>query len=192
MASKIRVDQIQTADGTGTIALQNQLSGMTSASMPAGSVLQVVTASGIPSGYTSITKNTDTVAALYGVSTANRAYATLATVNITPVRTNSKFYVWTNVGMGGSTHSNRGAFGIILVKDNTTGYDRSNYPYYQASVSMQNYGIDQSQHHVIPTTGSLAAITFDLKGYAYNEGSGSASQIVSFRLAQITVMEIAG
>ena len=50
MASKIKVDQIQTADGTGTIALQNQLSGMTTASlptltsaeMPAGSVLQVV------------------------------------------------------------------------------------------------------------------------------------------------------
>ena len=41
MASKIKVDQLQTADGTGTIALQNQLSGMTSASMPSGSVLQV-------------------------------------------------------------------------------------------------------------------------------------------------------
>ena len=39
---KIKVDQIQTADGSGTIALQNQLSGMTSASMPTGSVLQVV------------------------------------------------------------------------------------------------------------------------------------------------------
>jgi len=59
MASKIKVDQIQTGDGTGTIALQNQLSGMTHASvptlttghiptlteaqMPAGSVLQVQT-----------------------------------------------------------------------------------------------------------------------------------------------------
>jgi len=42
MASKIKVDQIQTGDGTGTIALQNQLSGMTSASMPTGSVLQVL------------------------------------------------------------------------------------------------------------------------------------------------------
>ena len=41
MASKIKVDQIQTADGTGTIALQNQLSGMTSASMPTGAVLAV-------------------------------------------------------------------------------------------------------------------------------------------------------
>jgi hypothetical protein len=45
MASKIKVDQIQTADGTGTIALQNQLSGMTTASLPTGSVLQVVSAS---------------------------------------------------------------------------------------------------------------------------------------------------
>ena len=49
MASKIKVDQIQTADGSGTIALQNQLSGMTTASlpstllssqMPSGSVVQ--------------------------------------------------------------------------------------------------------------------------------------------------------
>ena len=35
MASKIKVDQLETADGTGTIALQNQLSGMTTASLPA-------------------------------------------------------------------------------------------------------------------------------------------------------------
>ena len=42
MASKIKVDQIQTADGSGTIALQNQLSGMTTASLPTGSVVQVV------------------------------------------------------------------------------------------------------------------------------------------------------
>ncbi len=54
MASKIKVDQLETADGSGTIALQNQLSGMTTASLPAlgsaqmptGSVLQVVSANG--------------------------------------------------------------------------------------------------------------------------------------------------
>ena len=52
MASKVKVDQLETLDGTGTIALQNQLSGMTTASlptltsaeMPTGSVLQVVSA----------------------------------------------------------------------------------------------------------------------------------------------------
>ena len=50
MASKIKVDTLETANGSGTIALSNQLSGMTTASlptltsaeMPSGSVLQVV------------------------------------------------------------------------------------------------------------------------------------------------------
>ena len=42
MASKIKVDQLETADGTGTIALQNQLSGLTNASMPTGATLQTV------------------------------------------------------------------------------------------------------------------------------------------------------
>ena len=44
MASKVKVDQLETLDGSGTIALQNQLSGMTGVSMPTGSVLQVVRA----------------------------------------------------------------------------------------------------------------------------------------------------
>ncbi len=50
MASKIKVDTLETANGSGTIALSNQLSGMTTASLPAlgsaqmpsGSVLQVI------------------------------------------------------------------------------------------------------------------------------------------------------
>jgi hypothetical protein len=50
MASKIKVDTLETANGSGTIALSNQLSGMTTASlptltsaeMPVGSSIQVV------------------------------------------------------------------------------------------------------------------------------------------------------
>ena len=57
MASKIKVDQLETADGSGTIALQNQLSGMTGASMPTGSVLQVV--------HTTITDATTTTSTTY-------------------------------------------------------------------------------------------------------------------------------
>tara|TARA_R100000541_G_scaffold2080_2_gene7521 strand:- start:122 stop:706 length:585 start_codon:yes stop_codon:yes gene_type:complete len=63
MASKIKVDQIQTADGSGTIALQNQLSGMTTASvptldytkLPAGSIIQTVHMVNTRSGNTSST-----------------------------------------------------------------------------------------------------------------------------------------
>ena len=77
MASKIKVDQIQTGDGTGTIALQNQLSGMTSASMPTGSVLQVVQTS----------TNTQIV------DTTTDANVDLMSVNITPSSSSSKVLV---------------------------------------------------------------------------------------------------
>jgi len=83
MASKIKVDQIQTADGTGTIALQNQLSGMTSTSMPTGSVLQVVQG-------TVLSTQTLTTSATYvdaGIS-----------ASITPTSANSKILVTATLG----------------------------------------------------------------------------------------------
>ena len=45
MASKLKTDILETVSGSGTIALTNQLSGMTSASVPTGSVVQVINAS---------------------------------------------------------------------------------------------------------------------------------------------------
>jgi len=64
MASKIKVDQIQTGDGTGTIALQNQLSGMTTASMPTGSLSQLQ----YTSGTTNLTATSTTKVSLISVS----------------------------------------------------------------------------------------------------------------------------
>ena len=81
MASKIKVDQIQTADGSGTISLQNQLSGMTGASMPTGSVLQVVQGI-LTEPYASTTADT---------------WLDVVTVNITPSSTSSKIYVSFNL-----------------------------------------------------------------------------------------------
>jgi hypothetical protein len=77
MASKIKVDELETADGSGTIALQNQLSGLTSASMPTGSVLQVVQTS----------TNTQIV------NTSSGANVDLMSVNITPSSSSSKVLV---------------------------------------------------------------------------------------------------
>tara|TARA_R110000764_G_scaffold187181_1_gene272589 strand:+ start:2060 stop:2623 length:564 start_codon:yes stop_codon:yes gene_type:complete len=77
MASKIKVDQIQTIDGTGTIALQNQLSGLTSASMPTGSVLQVVQ-----------TVKTDTA-----THTGTSWSSAIMSASITPVSASSKILV---------------------------------------------------------------------------------------------------
>ena len=82
MASKIKVDQIQTADGTGTIALQNQISGMTGASMPTGSVLQVL----------NVVMTTPTAAAITGWNDI-----TPLVLTITPSSTSSKILVQANV-----------------------------------------------------------------------------------------------
>ena len=93
MASKIKVDQIQTADGTGTIALQNQLSGMTTASlpalgsaqMPAGSVVQHVNSALSGSGSSSsVTSWFDT-----GLS-----------ITITPKLSSSNLVVFFTQGIG--------------------------------------------------------------------------------------------
>ena len=100
MASKIKVDELETADGTGTIALQNQISGMTTASLPTGSVLQVV------SGHLSA-----------GFTTTSGSYVdTGLTATITPSATSSKIYVTVQ-----SNFSNgEGYVGMInLMRDST-------------------------------------------------------------------------
>jgi hypothetical protein len=115
MASKIKVDQIQTADGTGTIALQNQLSGMTTASLPtittdklgAGAVLQVVT--NMPNlGSHSLSTSSWTE-----VSSSFRQA-------ITPIYSNSKLIIEVLFMFGGNNSSNLTHFKI---HDQTNGAD---------------------------------------------------------------------
>ena len=131
-----------------------------------------------------------TASALYGLA-GGRVYADLTSVTITPTNANSKFYIAISCGMSGTAPSNRGAFGIALVKDNTTGYERATYPWYPAASNVSEYGPDQNQTHIVDAT-SASAVTFYFKGYMYNEGSGNQAQAGSFRNAHITVMEIAG
>ena len=106
MASKIKVDQLETADGTGTIALQNQLSGMTTASvptldytkMPSGSIIQVVNTT---------TGSNGTIA-----SNSNSYSDTgFLTGTITPLHTGSKIYVkWS--GFIPHVNPNNGNYGV--------------------------------------------------------------------------------
>ena len=86
MASKLKTDVLETVSGSGTIALTNQLSGMTTASlptltsaeMPSGSVLQVVSAT--------------STAAVATTSGSLQEY-TGCSVTITPSSTTSKIIV---------------------------------------------------------------------------------------------------
>ena len=96
MASKIKVDQIQTADGSGTISLQNQLSGMTSASLPTGSVLQVV----VGETTAQTVMNTDTYT------------ATSVTASITPSSTSSTILVSLTSNMESNGAGERAKFAI--------------------------------------------------------------------------------
>ena len=84
MASKIKVDELETGNGSGTIALQNQLSGMTTASLPSGSVIQVQ--SGI---LTATYSQTASAWADIGLSVA-----------ITPSATSSKILISLSVALG--------------------------------------------------------------------------------------------
>jgi len=100
MASKIKVDQLQTVDGSGTIALQNQLSGMTIASMPTGSVLQVV----------QTTSNT-------GVTVTANTYTTIGSnVVITPSSASSKVLVQLTAG---SMAYNAGDIAMRITRNGT-------------------------------------------------------------------------
>ena len=81
MTSKLKTDILETVSGSGTIALTNQLSGMTHASMPSGSVLQVVHVKG---------SATDTT------TTSTSYVASGLQASITPMYSNSKILVTFN------------------------------------------------------------------------------------------------
>ena len=147
MASKIKVDQLETADGSGTIALQNQLSGMTSASMPTGAVLQVVISE----------HSTQT-----NLSTAT--YTDIGhSATITPSSTASKIFVmWiahARTSIAGS------GFGTKLVRGSTAVWtSNSNYSQYYA-----NAGEIHSSHNIsyIDSPSTTSATTYKLQASSY-------------------------
>ena len=140
MASKIKVDQLETADGTGTIALQNQLSGLTTASLPTvttdklgtGAVLQVV--------YASIST---------AVTTSSSTFSDIGiTASITPTSASNHIYVeWfapdnrketgaTNLGMKIYRQVNGGGYSSIADVLGGWGWTNSNVTFSAGSSSI--------------------------------------------------------
>jgi hypothetical protein len=104
MTSKLKTDILETVSGSGTIALTNQLSGMTSASVPAGSILQTLTAN-----YNS---NIDS-------STSSDIEATSALrVSITPFSSSSRFLVTTTYQVTVATGN---TLAVVKAKRSTDG-----------------------------------------------------------------------
>ena len=179
MASKIKVDQIQTADGTGTIALQNQLSGMTTASLPAlgsaqmptGSVLQVVQGT-----------------MLAGIGSSSTTWAaTGLDATITPTSSSSKILVMAGGWLGVPASANHAA--LTLYRGSTDlgpaygfGDSYTESGGYTESFASFNY-LDS------PSTTSATEYEVYLRRGA---GSGTVEFGSSVRLSTIILMEIAG
>jgi hypothetical protein len=171
MASKIKVDQIQTGDGTGTIALQNQLSGLTSASMPTGSVLQVV--------------NTSTTAEQ---STTSESWVdTNLSLSITPSATTSKIHIQYSFQSVYLTVASTGCSFRIL-RDTTSLFtpNREYAIYNSAGVGYWHYG-----DIALDSPSTTSSVTYKIQVINYNTNPVIISAN-SFYKNTITLTEIAG
>ena len=174
MASKIKVDQLETADGSGTIALQNQLSGLTSSSMPTGSVLQVVEG-------THATNET---------TTSTSYVATNLDAVITPSSTSSKILV--NITFpadfeGSVTHSG-GDYAIY--RDSTHILAMNGDSFYTNQSGGGNVGVNASLQK-LDSPNSTSAITYKLYMRARNSNTTMKS-CHNGGMGTVTLMEIKG
>ena len=172
MTSKLKTDILETVSGSGTIALTNQLSGMTDASMPSGSVVQVVQLYVANSGTVSTT------------STSLVASGIIAT--ITPKYIGSTIIVNWISSMGIATDNGKAKMYI---------YDGS----WAAMAGSANYHIGYSQtgkNPYAPTVFSGNVITTDLDALSFQPyihvSSGTYSFIHGLSSYALTLTEIKG
>ena len=176
MASKIKVDQLETADGTGTIALQNQFSGLASASMPTGSVLQVVYSS-----YTTALNSTSTTFVETGASAV-----------ITPSSTSSKILIQISQHMGLYDNDSDTGCGYKIDRNGTdvwssaTAYD--SYAYTSGGDASEMRGRAFLQY--LDSPNSTSALTY--KTFMKNHSSGAFTAQQNSNPTMFVLMEIAG
>jgi len=191
MASKIKVDQIQTGDGTGTIALQNQLSGLTSASMPTGSVLQVVSAT-----------KTDTQV----ISSSSFVDITGLSATITPSSSSNKIYVSVNVSFSGVANAYiafqilRGTTEILKNTESGTGIECAGGSVINSSGNIP-YSVLKESMSGLDSPSTTSATTYKVQISPKRTGTETATVNRSYSLGDdnqyrtvstITLMEIAG
>ena len=163
MASKIKVDQIQTGDGTGTIALQNQLSGMTDASMPTGSVVQVVNAD-------------------YGTQVAmtSSSFADIGlSANITPKYNNSRILVIADIS-GVTYHAGYAAIATMQILRGST------------VISLKRFGayFNAGNDAYVDLPNTTSATTYKVQGANNNGGTSVTWQPSSQGNSRLTLIEI--
>jgi hypothetical protein len=170
MASKIKVDELETADGSGTIALQNQLSGMTSASMPTGSVLQVVS---VTNSSHETTTNSSSFVAHSGL-----------VASITPSSTSSKIFVTTSFSYGTPGGTNN--FNATLYRGSTN-LGHSTYGF-GTMFGGSSYVHGHTSLQILDSPSTTSSTTYQL----YFKGTTTARINNDGSTGSITLMEIKG
>ena len=158
MTSKLKTDVLETVSGSGTIALTNQLSGMTYESMAAGSVIQVVTK-----------KHTQTS----GVVTSSTSYVALGSsfeLAITPKYANSLIICEIHLGMQYNSTAASALVSTITKAGSVmnsvlygSAYNRDNGGSYYGSVSLREFDV----------AGGTSAITYGMSFFSNHSTSVS-------------------
>jgi hypothetical protein len=183
MASKIKVDQLETADGSGTIALQNQLSGMTTASLPALGAAQMPTGSVLQVVQSALQDETET--------TSGSFVSTGLTATITPSSTSNKILV-SYVAPGGSSHNNssngtftifRGTVSGTNLGGNDWGYGYSNDNGVHTGCELDSPNTTSAQTYTIGMRNDAGVSTGICRGSGTNANTARAT---------LTLMEIKG
>ena len=162
------------ADGSANQVLKTDASGSLSF-IEKGKVLQCK--ANYDASTVTVSNTTGNQNALYGLINL-RVYGNLNEITITPKSATSTMIIQ---GLSGGTNStttypSQGAYGVVAVLNNTTGFDNTDYQYYplQGSLAgglyLPNTGVQA--HH---TAGNTNAQTWTLKGYSYTEGSNTCT-----------------
>ena len=160
MTSKLKTDVLETVSGSGTIALTNQLTGMTSASvpllteaqMPAGSVIQVVSGG-----------STNTANGGFLLTTTSTSFVGVAGMNaqITPSSTSSRILININ------TVLHRGDSARLTIYRGSTNIGGSTHGFARLSGTGQAYWHPLSISYV-DSPNTTNAVSYQL--YALAEG----------------------
>jgi len=170
MTSKLKTDVLETVSGSGTIALTNQLSGMTYESMPSGSVLQVLIVEDSSVMSVSATTYVDTNMSL----------------SITPSSTSSKILCLWNVQARMQTAQS--GFGTQLVRGSTNIWTSgTNYNIYCGSATDSRV---LSDFKYLDSPSTTSAITYKVQVQPHNNITINFNE--GGNKAQLVLMEIKG
>ena len=163
MTSKLKTDILETVSGSGTIALTNQLSGMTHESMAVGSVIQVVTKEHTQSS---------------NVSTTSTSYVALGSsfeLAITPKYANSLIICEIHLGMQWNNTASSSLISVITKAGSVmnsanygSAYNRVNGSGYYGSVSLREFDVAGGTSAITYGMSFLCGHSTSVSGYFQN------------------------